>query len=321
MIVYDAHEEQQTVLAEEAERGLWRRLDDVASRAQDIGGVMAGWSTLLALAQQIPPSQMAALVETMRRHPVAQIAWQDPFTSWSYRKPRGYSGDARLIDFIYGHPSTTPDITAASPTGRAVHAYTFGSESPVAVRERRRFLAHLLDDAVERVGAPDVLAVACGHLREVELARHARQIRRFIALDQDGDSLSEISRCYPDLTQLDLVKAQIGRLIIRPTMHGRFDLVYAAGIYDYLQDRTATRLTAGLFAALKPGGTLFFANFADGIADRGYMDAFMDWRLILREEADLQRMVDGLPAQEIAQTRLFRGNNRAVIYASVTRKG
>ena len=47
------------------------------------------------------------------------------------------------------------------------------------------------------------------------------------------------------------------------------------------------------------------------------MDAFMDWRLLQRDEPDMQRLIDALPADEIARVSVFRGINRAAIYALI----
>jgi SAM-dependent methyltransferase len=262
----------------------------------------------------------AAWHHHLRNHRVASLLREEPAIAWSCRKPRGYSGDAHLIDFLYEHQAAKDEIRVATPRGRAMNAMVLASTAPVAVQERRRLLARLLDATAERMDRPEALVLACGHLREAEYATTLNRYDRIVALDQDRESIAEMRRCYGDLPALVPIEASIGRMIVRPLVHGRFDLIYAAGLYDYLDDTTAMRLTNGMFSALKLGGRLLFANFCTGVPDYGFMDAFMDWRLIQRDEPEMQRLVDVLPARNIARTLLFRSQNRAVIYTLVEKR-
>src|SRR5690242_11265267 len=45
------------------------------------------------------------IANEVRPHRVLKLAHQDPFLSRAYDKPRGYAGDAVLLDFIYHHPA------------------------------------------------------------------------------------------------------------------------------------------------------------------------------------------------------------------------
>lgn len=283
--------------------------------------IPAAWTDLIATCERVRRNAVdPAWYHRLRNHPLAALIHEEPATAWAFRRPRGYAGDAHLIDFLYEHAAVGTELRVASPHGRALNAMVLASPTTVAVQERRRLLARLLDATAERVTRPEALVLACGHLREAEYATTLDRFDRLMALDQDAASIAEMRRCLGHIPALIPVEASIGRMIVRPLVHGRFDLVYAAGLYDYLDETTATRLTRGMFTALKPGGRLLFANFCTGVPDYGFMDAFMDWRLILRDEPEMQRLLDALPASEIARASLFRGLNRAVIYALVEKR-
>jgi extracellular factor (EF) 3-hydroxypalmitic acid methyl ester biosynthesis protein len=69
------------------------------------------------------------------------------------------------------------------------------------------------------------------------------------------------------------------------------DLIYSAGLYDYLDDKVAKKLSATLFDALKPGGRLVLTNFLKDTHDIGWGEAMMDWFLIYRDQADIERSI------------------------------
>ena len=55
------------------------------------------------LRRQVAPAVWQKLVPLAQQHRVAEYLIQDPFTRWSVEKPRGYSGDAGLLDIYYKH--------------------------------------------------------------------------------------------------------------------------------------------------------------------------------------------------------------------------
>ena len=297
---------------------LMRALDRAAT-ADDLAGTLEAWTVVKDLLAEGEPEDRDAVVALVRGHPAAGVAWQDPITRRLFDRPRGHPGDAALLDLLYGHPAAGPLLRAATPAGRRVTAFSHGLETAVAVRERRHLLAALIDEAVDRVGAPDILAVAGGHLREIEAAPRAREVRRLVALDGDEEGLAEVRRAYGDLP-IECARVPLGRLPARLPVRRRFDLIYAADLYDRLDDRAAARLTGALFRILKPGGRLLFANFAAGLRDAAYLDALGDWRPVLRDEDAMWAFLDALPEEAVAATRLFRGGNRAIIYAVAARR-
>lgn len=274
------------------------------------------------LRTKLSPSAWQQLVPVAQNHPVAEFFLQDPFTRWSFEKPRGYSGDARLLDFIYGHPSVSEAIESASPLGLELYGRTRNSFSSQAVRERRDLLTREVDGiAAARGGEVDILAVAGGHLREAEqsIALKAGDIRRWVALDQDPMSIGTIARDYGG-TIIEPIDGSVRGLLTDRHDLGRFDMVYAAGLYDYLTLKVAAKLTRKCMDMLKPGGTFLFANFSPEMVDDGFMETFMAWPLQLRSEQDMWDIVNASVDRNAVVAETFFGENRNIVYTTITLK-
>ncbi len=102
---------------------------------------------LHGLREKLHSSVWAELIPLVQNHSVSDYFLEDPFTRWSFEKPRGYSGDAQLLDFIYGHDSVADKVKDATPLGAALYDYTKDASSSVAVRERRDLLTRFVDEA------------------------------------------------------------------------------------------------------------------------------------------------------------------------------
>lgn len=277
---------------------------------------------LQALRKKLSPKVWHTLTEMARVHPVSGYFLQDPFTRHSFEKPRGYSGDAQLLDYIYGHPSIESEVADATPLGRALYAYTSNSPSPVAVRERRDLLAREVDRiALAHPGEAEILTIAAGHLREAAASTGVREgkVKRWVALDQDPLSIGSITRDMAG-TAVDAIDGSVRGILKNAYTLGDFDLVYAAGLYDYLPRAVAIKLTRKCMGMLKPGGTFLFANFAQEIQDIGYMETFMNWMLILRSEDDMWDIANASVDRNKADVDVFYGENRHIVYARLTKR-
>lgn len=262
-----------------------------------------------------------ALIPVAQQHPVAQFFLQDPFTRWSFAKPRGYSGDAHLLDFIYEHPSVEADLQGATPLGSQLYESTRNSASSQAVRERRDILSAKVDEVAGAVGnSAEIFTIAAGHLREAEgsSALKAGKLKRWVALDQDPQSIANIRDNWGG-TAIQPLDGSVRTLLGNTSPLGKFDLVYAAGLYDYLAQNVAIKLTQRCLQLLKPNGVFLFANFAQGIPDDGFMETFMNWPLLLRSEKQMWNIIEGSVDQSIIDANVFFGANHNIIYGTIVK--
>jgi len=97
--------------------------------------------------------------------------------------------------------------------------------------------------------------------------------------------------------------------------------VYSAGLYDYLDEQSAKRVTEAMFRAVRPGGRMLVANFAPELRDIGFMESVMDWRLIYRNEQALIELADRIPAADVADCSTTRDRSGNVVYLTTDRVG
>lgn len=273
------------------------------------------------LRQQATAAVWQKLIPLAQQHPVAEYLMEDPFTRWSFEKPRGYSGDASLLDIYYKHRSADEIVASSSPLGREIYAYTSEAASSAAGRERRDILARTVDETANRVENAQVLAIACGHLREAELseALSKGKLKRWIGLDQDPMSVAVVNGGLAG-TAVDAVEGSVRGILRRAYTLGTFDLVYASGLYDYLPRAIGIRLLQRGMELVKPGGEFLFANFSDEITTDGYMETFMDWPLILRSADDMWDIINAAVDRNRVEAQVFYGSNRNIVYGKIMKR-
>jgi extracellular factor (EF) 3-hydroxypalmitic acid methyl ester biosynthesis protein len=259
-------------------------------------------------------------IQSCLNHPLREILHQDPYTFHSFSKPRGYSGDAELIDYLYRISPDSNQLKHVSSIGQDIVHLISGAPSGCAVRHRRDLLAHLIDQVATEVNAPEILSIACGHAREFLRSEAATsgKLGRFLAIDQDVQSLEvvehELKTFGAEPLELSIVDMIRGRIKIDD-----FDCIYVSGLYDYLPTRMAKRLTHFLFGHLKPSGRLLIANFVPHIFEVGYMEAFMDWHLIYRTPQELKELARSLSPDEVTKSHVWLEDGGNIGYLMMQR--
>ena len=225
-----------------------------------------------------------------------------------------------MLDYLYDfHAGDSEHELKCGP--RRIFQYTINSNAGKAVRFRREYLARLIDDTADRHASTRILAIAAGHLREVELSSaiaHGK-VCEIVAFDQDEESLKVIDRDYTHLP-VRTMPGSVRHLLAGKAGMGHFHLVYAAGLFDYLEDEVAKRLVQRMWAMTLPGGRVMIANFMPDIPDVGYMEAFMDWWLIYRDSAQVRELFSAIPAAEIAEMKVEFDPGRNICFLVVQRK-
>jgi len=277
---------------------------------------------LKTLRQKVPALDWEAFCRTeCVSHPVRFKVHQDPLTERAFFKPRGYPGDAVLLDLFLGAEGVQPYIDDATELGQQIYRYTSSATAARALRRRKEILASFIDRVSDSTEPAYIMTLGCGHLREAEIssALKHRRVGRFLAVDRDPDSLRVVREKFGPLG-VETAESTVNELIDIAPQLGTFDLVYAAGPYDHLNRWVATRLTEALFKTTRPGGLLLVTNFVHGIRDVGYLEAFMDWHLNYRNAADMFSLTSTLPENDVADRRTFAEESGGIVFLAVRRR-
>lgn len=202
-------------------------------------------------------------------------------------KARGYSGDYEMIDAIY-----TLKI-AEAPKLRRWDLYFHSQAAPCAVRNRKAHFLNLLSSLREPSDGSRlrVLNIGSGPARDIRewfLSAPATRIF-FDCVEMDSQAIRYASDlCRPFLQHVEFHHENA----LRYVPSGGYDLVWSAGLLDYLNDRLFVRLLRALLLVVRPGGSLVVGNFSDFNPSRDYMEIFGDWHLVHRSLEQLLMLAE-----------------------------
>ncbi len=243
-------------------------------------------ATLASTRSALAPADWQSAATAVAADRVHALLLNDPCTASAFRKSRGYPGDADTLDFVYRFRQAPPETTEF---GRRLLQIT--TDLPIARAVRAR--THYLSDRIAAVRAtkPDavIVSIACGHMRELQWMEPNTVGRgRIYGLDHDEQTLACLTRLYAGAVTPQ--KTSVRQMLAHAESVPRADLIYASGLFDYLDDRVAGLLIRRLRARLLPQGSLVVTNLTPRNDEIGYMEAMMDWWMVYRDEEGLRRL-------------------------------
>jgi len=219
----------------------------------------------------------------------------------SYHKPKGYAGDFLMIEHVYQNVGQ-----GDGKFGELIDTFCLNRPASRAIRGRRRLLA----DQLARLTAPlaqqgnqiSIMNLACGPNRELfDFLSHCEygSLIKALCVDIDTEALEYTNKNVDTffhgadikLMQENVIKWSLGRVKHRIEQQ---DIIYSAGLCDYLDDRLFKKLITRCYHHLKPGGTLILGNF-DSHKDAVFMDRILRWELIYRNPDQLADLFTDTP--------------------------
>jgi extracellular factor (EF) 3-hydroxypalmitic acid methyl ester biosynthesis protein len=235
-------------------------------------------------------------------HPIVLCA---PFAYRSYRKPLGYAGDYEMVNMMLRDPREGSSLFA-----KVFNVWLLHQGSATAHRNR---IDHLLRRLTEETAAAvrarrriRVLNLGCGPAWEVQQFLAQSELSnsaQFTLLDFNDETLQHVTQVLRQKQQqfnrtasIDTAKRSVQQLLKDMargdglSSRGPFDLIYCAGLFDYLPDRTCARLMSLFYRSLAPGGLLLTTNVASLSPNRASLELILDWHLIYRNAAQVAKL-------------------------------
>lgn len=232
----------------------------------------------------------------------------DNMTAKAVLKPYGYSGDFEIIDNFYTYwVSSNPLFTNWDYLAQAQPASQ-------AVRNRKKYFIAKANERYAHSSDKEyrVLDVGSGPGRDVlEFFKQndGKNIRdvNIDCIDMDEHAIEYASQlCVQYKSHINFHKVNA----FRYRTEEKYDFIWSAGLFDYLNDAQFVFLLKRLYGLLRPNGMVIVGNFSVDNPSRDYIEA-ADWYLHHRTDEDLVRLAQevNIPEEKIRIEREEEGIN------------
>ena len=248
-----------------------------------------------------------------------------PFVYRTYHKPLGYAGDYEMVNMILRQP-----YEGASLFAKIVNVCFLKNPPAEAHRNRIKYLTRVLAEETKRVRQRGrrikVFNLGCGPGKEIQDFMRQHDISDnadFTLLDFNDETLEHATRALQEVkvtrhrqTGLKLLKKSVHQILKEAgriggdLQSGQYDLVYCAGLFDYMSDRICKRLMNIFYDLMAPGGLLIATNVDASKPFRHSMEFILEWHLICRNHDQLAALLpDKAPKERFTVTHESTGVN------------
>jgi len=210
----------------------------------------------------------------------------DTLYGYTYHKPLGYAGDYMLIEKMY-QKYVSPD-----PRWRKWDIYYHTHEATKAVRNRKTYFVKLMEELYYQSNRPlEVLILGSGPATDVHefFTQNPKAEVTFDCLDIDQraiDYASEKNKKY--LSKINFIRMNVLRFM----PDKKYDLIWSAGLFDYLSDRLFVGLLSRFKNNLKTNGQMVIGNFSTENPTQRVMEVIGEWFLNHRSSQHLKRLAN-----------------------------
>lgn len=225
-------------------------------------------------------------------HPFVLCA---PFMHRTYFKPLGYAGDYEMVNMMTRSPYEGGSLFA-----KMLNAFFLNTPPVAAHRNRLELLTQYLLRETCRAslrGRPArILNLGCGPAREIQDFMAASALAdqaQFTLLDFNQETvqyaqavLAEARRQHGRKTGIVATKKSAAQFLVenrRAAAREPYDVIYCAGLFDYLPDHVCRQVLQLFCQLAAPGGLVLVTNVDSSNPSRHWMEYAVDWHLLHRD--------------------------------------
>ena len=280
-------------------------LEQIKERVRaEAHGIMHEFQTAVGLV----PEGSEANHKFYARRQIHPLVLCSPFTYRTFHKPLGYAGDYEMVNMMM-----RDSFEGGSLFARAINDAFLETPPVHAHRNRIDYLCDMIRGEVRRKAETGqktrILNLGCGPAHEVQhfLAHEdLSDLCAFNLLDFNTETirhtegrLTELLRQHGRVGSVNFLERSVQELI-RQDHRGdpdlpweSFDVVYCAGLFDYLSQRVCKKLVDVYSRLLRPGGLLVVTNVSMANPDKAWMEYILEWNLIYRDKEGMRELVPG----------------------------
>ncbi len=246
---------------------------------------------------KVAPDERQEIQALFNKHLLAYFH-STPLNQRIIDKPLGYDGDYITMGYYYRNGYEGNTIF-----DKLIHRYTLHIPVAQSVIFRFAYFYKLINDTYkENIKDRKIKITSLGSGPAIEilnvLSDHiSPTVFEFCCVDSDPNAIEQVKSNVSELSKKRNIPINFAFLNMNVLKFIKFSrrndilqgqhLIYAGGLFDYLNAKTATALINSSFDLLTKRGKLVITNFRKNIPSRAYLENIGGWFLLLRDEKDM----------------------------------
>ncbi len=278
-----------------------------ASATQEWKALLEAGNDLVIPLHRDPEARAALKAFTERV--VTPTLVEGPGWARTYFKPLGYPGDYQIMEYIY-------EQRPVGVTIRQMFLHLISISAAYPVKSRMERLADLIVDFAD-IRGPErgpirLMSIGSGTARELDrvlltsgqnygwdatlVDQEPRALERAVQRTSALEGAGRLSVQALNISFKDMLKPSSLSSLLADQ-----DLIYSAGLVDYLNPLLAQRFVARMAEYLKPGGQIIIGNVNDAHSGMIWPCEYLtDWSLFFRNVGEMTNMAQAVSGARCA---------------------